>query len=82
MCSSAWCETSRPPVKKKVTLAVLFRFGPDAGLALSQIFSQCILNIFLIEKNMYAFLKDASIRTKKIVQTRNDVHTLFYGISC
>ena len=69
-------------VEEESYVSILFRFSNvQLSLALSrQIFSQCILNIFLIEKNMYAFER-CIIRSHAVVlQARNDVHALFRHI--
>ena len=69
-------------VEEECYVSILLRFG-DMELSFtvgSQIFTQCILHVFLIEKDMYT-LERSIVRSHTVVlQAGNSVHALFRHI--
>ena len=63
-------------------MSVLLRLG-DMKLCFpvfSQVFSQCVLDVFLVEQDMDPFERSIVRSHAVILQTRDRVHTLFRHI--
>ena len=69
-------------VKEESHMSVLLRLG-DMKLCFpvfSQVFSQCVLDVFLVEQDMDPFERSIVRSHAVILQTRDRVHTLFRHI--